>query len=62
MDGEAELDDLRADIDVLRGLIDVALDRRVPFDDVMLRALVGTLQERTRRLEELEQAGCLRNR
>lgn len=51
-----EIDDLRLDVKTLRALIDVALDRGVSADDVMLRACANVLYERRSRLEELEQA------
>jgi len=51
-----ELEELRLDIEVLRALIDAALDRGVRGGDLLLRACAATLQERRNRLERLEKA------
>ena len=51
-----EIDDLRLDIQTLRTIIDLALDKGVSGDDIMLRACANVLQERRTRLEELERA------
>lgn len=48
------IDELRSDILVLRGMIDVALDRHVPDDDPFLHACAVTLRDRRERLEELQ--------
>jgi hypothetical protein len=55
MSVEKELDDLRLDIEVLRALIDAALDRGVRGDDPLLRAIASVLQERRHRLEQLSE-------
>lgn len=51
-----EIDDLRLDIHTLRTIIDLALDKGVSADDIMLRACANVLYERRTRLEELERA------
>ena len=51
-----EIDDLRLDIQTLRAIIDLALDKGVSGDDIMLRACANVLHERRIRLEELERA------
>lgn len=50
----SELDDVREEIQVLRRLIDVALDSRVGPDDPLLHACAATLRERRHLLEVLE--------
>jgi hypothetical protein len=51
-----EIDDLRLDIQTLNTLIDLALDKGVSGDDIMLRACANVLHERRTRLEQLERA------
>jgi hypothetical protein len=51
-----EIDDLRLDIKTLRTIIDLALDKGVSADDIILRACANVLYERRTRLEELERA------
>lgn len=53
-DVRREIDDLRLDLQTLRTLIDVALERGVGGDDVMLRACANVLHDRRTRLEGLE--------
>ena len=52
-----EMHELREDIRVLRGLIDVAVERGA-VEDYFLQACAHTLRERCERLGQLEQAGC----
>jgi hypothetical protein len=55
MDGMSrDIDDLRLDIQTLRALIDLALDRGARGDDILLRACANVLEQRRRRLAELE--------
>ena len=56
--GAATMTELRGDIFLLRGLIDVALDRAVPFDDPLLHACAGILYERRSLLAELESSSA----
>jgi hypothetical protein len=51
-----EIDDLRLDVQTLRAIIDLALDRGVSGDDITIRACANVLYERRTRLEELERA------
>jgi hypothetical protein len=51
-----EIDDLRLDIQTLHTMIDLALDKGVSGDDIMLRACANVLRDRRTRLEELERA------
>jgi hypothetical protein len=51
-----EIDDLRLDIQTLRAIIDLALDKGVSGDEIMLRACANVLHERRTRLEQLERA------
>jgi hypothetical protein len=53
-DVHREIDDLRLDVQTLRTLIDVALDRGVSGDDLVLRACANVLHDRRSRLEGLE--------
>jgi hypothetical protein len=53
MSANNELDDIRLDIEVLRALIDAALDRGVHGSDPLLRAIAAVLQDRRHRLEQL---------
>ena len=55
-DARREIDDLRLDVQTLRTLIDLALERGVSGDDVTLRALANVLHDRRTRLEALERA------
>ena len=55
-DVRREIDGLRLDLQTLRTLIDVALERGVSGDDVMLRACANVLHDRRTRLEGLERA------
>jgi hypothetical protein len=55
-DMSREIDDLRLDVQTLRTLIDLALEKGVGGDDIMLRACANVLHERRSRLEELERA------
>jgi hypothetical protein len=48
-----ELEEIRLDIETLRAMIDLALDRGAT-DDTHLRACAQVLNERNRRLAELE--------
>jgi hypothetical protein len=50
---DKELEDLRLDIEVLRALIDAALDRGVKGEDPVVRAIVSVLQARQNRLQRL---------
>jgi hypothetical protein len=54
-----ELDDVRLDIEMLRTMIDLALDKGVASDDALLKACADVLYERRVRLDELE--AMLRN-
>lgn len=54
MGAAAGIDELRDDILVLRGMIDVALDRHVRADDPFLHACAATLRHRREQLEELQ--------
>jgi hypothetical protein len=54
-DVRREIDDLRLDVQMLRTLIDLALDKG-GSDDLMVRACANVLDERRTRLEELERA------
>jgi hypothetical protein len=51
-----EIEDLRLDVQMLRTMIDLALDRGGSGDDITLRACADVLHERRTRLEELERA------
>jgi hypothetical protein len=51
-----EIEDLRLDVETLRTIIDLALDRGVSGDDITLRACANVLHDRRTRLEELERA------
>jgi hypothetical protein len=53
-DRAQEIDDLRLDIETLRAMIDVALDKGVGGEDVFLRACADVLYDRRKRLDELE--------
>ena len=54
MDGGAkELEDLRLDIETLRTMIDLALDKRATGDDTFLKACADVLGERRRRFDQL---------
>jgi hypothetical protein len=55
-DVRREIDDLRLDVQTLRALIDLALERGVSGDDVVLRAYANVLHDRRTRLEGLERA------
>ena len=51
---ETELENLRLDVDTLRTLIDLALDRGATGEDILLQACATVLRERRVRLEKLE--------
>ena len=51
-----DIADPRLDVQTLRTMIDVALDRGISADDITLRACANVLHERRTRLEELERA------
>jgi hypothetical protein len=54
-----EIEDLRLDVQTLRTMIDLALDRGgVNGDDFLLRACANVLHERRTRLEQLERASA----
>jgi hypothetical protein len=53
-DLEVQIEDLRYDVQTLRTMIDVALDRGTSADDTFIRACANVLHERRLRLEELE--------
>lgn len=55
-----EIEDLRLDVQTLRTIIDLALDRGATGEDFMLRACANVLYERRSRLEELERAELLK--
>ena len=54
MDVVTDMNELRSDITVLRGLIDAALDRGVPHDDLLLHACATKLRERRERLDAIQ--------
>ena len=49
-----ELEDVRLDIETLRTMIDLALDRGARGEDMLLRACANVLYDKRRRLNELE--------
>jgi hypothetical protein len=52
-DHAAELEGVRLDIETLRTMIDLARDKGVGSEDMMLRACAEVLYERRKRLDEL---------
>ena len=58
-DGAEELEDLRLDINTLRTMIDLALDKGATGDHPLLKACADILHERQARLAQVEAA--LRN-
>jgi hypothetical protein len=55
-DGVDELNDLRLDIETLRTMIDISLDKGARGDDPLLKACADTLHERQTRFDQLEAA------
>lgn len=58
-DLSGEINDIRLDIETLRTMIDLALDRGVGAEDLLLRASANVLYDRRARLEQLEHAARL---
>ena len=54
-----EIDNLRLDVETLRTLIDLALDRGATGDDILLQACANVLQARRGRLAELQRVAEL---
>jgi hypothetical protein len=53
-DHRREIDDVRSDIETLRAMIDLSLDQGATAEDMHLSACARVLDERKRRLTELE--------